>query len=111
MILKKFAEQVVRQAGVGVARGRERDAAKVVEVETTKMATTATVGGVDVAEEVEDGEVVDGVELAVKARQEVREVLGGGAVEGGEGEEVRLTCRQGPVQKPKTAQEMLPRVP
>ena len=107
MILKKFAEQVARQVGVGVARGRERDAAKVVE-EMTTMATTATV-----VEAVEDGvvgeEVVDWGELAAKAGQEAREVEEGGVVEEeGEGEEVRLTCRQGPVQKPKTAQEMLP---
>ena len=108
MILKKFAERVAREVGVGVERGKERDAAEV-EEETTKMA--ATMGGVDVAEEVEDGEVVDGVELAVKAQQEAREVEEGGVVEGGEGEEVRLTCRQGPVQRPKTAQEMLPRLP
>ena len=97
MILKKFAEQVARQVGVDVARGRERDAAKVVE-EMTTMAKRATV-----VEAVEDGvvgeEVVDRGELAAKAGQEAREV---------EGEEVRLTCRQGPVQKPKTAQEMLP---
>ena len=106
MIPKKFAERVAREVGVGVERGKERDAE---EVETTKMA--ATMGGVDVAEEVEDGEVVDGVELAVKARQEVREVLGGGAVEGGEGEEVRLTSREGRVQKQKKAQEMLPHLP
>ena len=81
------------------------------------MATTATVAKAveDVAEEVEDGGAADRgaeVELAVKAQQEVREVEEGGVVEEeGEGEEVRLTCRQGPVQKPKTAQEMLPRVP
>ena len=93
-----------------MARGKGKGVAEVV-VETTKMATTATVGEVDGGEGFEDGEVVDGVELAVKARQEVREVEGGGVVEGDEGEEVRLTCRQGPVQKPKTAQEMLPRVP
>ena len=110
MIQKKFAERVAREVGVGVARGKERDAAEVAE-ETTKMATTATVGGVDGAEGVEDGEVVDGVELAVKAQQEVRDVVGAEVVEGGEGEEVRLTCRQGPVQKQKTAQEMLPHVP
>ena len=109
MILKKFAEQVARQVGVDVARGRERDAAKVVE-EMNTMATTATV-----VEAVEDGvvgeEVVDWGELAAKAGQEAREVEEGGVVEGGEGEKVRLTCRQGPVQKPKTAQEMLPRLP
>ena len=82
-----------------------------VAVEKTKMAATVTVDEKVGAEGVEEEEVVEEAELAVKARQEVREVLGGGAVEGGEGEEVRLTCRQGPVQKPKTAQEMLPRVP
>ena len=112
MILKKFAEQVARQVGVGVARGRERDAAKVVEKMTTMAKRATVVEAVeDAAEGVEDGGAADRgaeVELAVKAQQEVREVEEGGVVEEkGEGEEVRLTCRQGPVQTPKTAQEML----
>ena len=83
-------------------REEEKGAAEVVE-EMTTMAKRATV-----VEAVVGEDVVDTGELAAKAGQEAREVEQGGVVEGGEGEEVRLTCRQGLVQKPKTAQEMLP---
>ena len=100
----------MREVGVGVEREKGEGAAEVA-VEKTKMAATVTVDEKVGAEGVEEEEVVEEAELAVKARQEVREVLGGGAVEGGEGEEVRLTCRRGPVQKQKTAQEMPPHLP
>ena len=66
-------------------REEEKGAAEVA-VETTKMATTATVAKAveDVAEGVEDGGAADRgaeVELAVKAEQQAGEVEGGGVVE------------------------------
>ena len=115
MILKKFAEQVARQVGVGVARGRERDAAKVVEKMTT-MATTATVAKAveDVAEGVENVAEADrgaGVELAMKAEQQAGEVEGEGVVEE-VGEEVGA---QGLLhalgQNPKALADQIPRSP
>ena len=108
MIPKKFAERVAREVGVGVERGKERDAE---EVETTKMA--ATMGGVDVAEEVEDGGAADReaeVELAVKAQQEVREVVGGEVVEGGE-EEAAKGFLHALGQNPKALADRIPRSP
>ena len=98
---------------VGVEREEEKRAAKV-EVETTKMATTATVAKAveDVAEGVEDGGAADRgaeVELAVKA--EAGEVEGGGvAEEEGEEEEVRLACLQGLGQKPKALAHRMPQL-
>ena len=83
MIPKKFAERVAREVGVGVERGKGRDAE---EVETTKMAATATVAKAveDVAEGVENVAEADrgaGVELAMKAEQQAGEVEGEGVVE------------------------------
>ena len=95
-------------------REEEKGAAEVA-VETTKMATTATVAKAveDVAEGVEDGGAADRgveVELAVKAEQEAGEVEGGGVVEGDEGEEVRLACLQGLGQKPKALAHQMPQL-
>ena len=97
-----------------MARGRERDAAKVVEKMKT-MATTATVveDGV-VAEGVEnvaEGDRGAGVELAMKAEQQAGEVEGEGVVEE-VGEEVGA---QGLLhalgQNPKALADQIPRPP
>ena len=102
----------MREVGVDVERERE---AEEVAVETTKMATTATVAKAveDVAEGVENVAEADrgaGVELEMKAEQQAGEVEGGGVVEGDEGEEVRLACLQGLGQKPKALAHRMPQL-